>query len=408
MEYIAKIIGERRTKNKQFWQYYFLDLQTGQEDRFYNNYRINYVPDLVGKLNLLENNKYPKLFQSFEQDVNNVVKEFQYLETSILLQGEVKKDIRNFTRKSVKLFIEPEHIIRLQQMGFTQKQIAFAYKKSERTIRRWLKPVYYLRQKVGRKEKIYGRVLVLLYLHVFKHPTATQQERADYLFDQTGRSFSQQIVSLALRRIGITYQVIPYRYSKQKALLPQLWEFIQMIKPLLQSQYLLAADESGFSLNLAPRRGWGRMGNKISDHKPGWANNYSLILMIQNIAGKGIIHWELIKGATNAEIFSNFLSNINLPANDEYHLLLDNVPFHKSVKVKKVSIQKNIKLISLVPYFPQLNPVEEIFNVIKAYVRKCRPRTKEELESAIARIVAKLQEEDLTKYFQNCLKFELA
>ena len=72
-----------------------------------------------------------------------------------------------------------------------------------------------------------------------------------------------------------------------------------------------------------------------------------------------------------------------------------------------MAIQKNVELISLVSYFPQLNPTEELFNVIKGYVRKCRPRTKEDLRNSIARIVAKLNEEDLTKYFKDCLKFKI-
>ena len=55
---------------------------------------------------------------------------------------------------------------------------------------------------------------------------------------------------------------------------------------------------------------------------------------------------------------------------------------------------------------PYLNPVEEVFNVIRQYVRKQKPTTEEELRSAIAKIINILQEEDLTKYFRNCLDFD--
>jgi len=72
MEYLAKIIHEQ--KYKKFWKYGFIDLQTGWKNWFCNNYRINYIPGLSGKLNLLEGNKHPKSFQSFEQDIKNVDK----------------------------------------------------------------------------------------------------------------------------------------------------------------------------------------------------------------------------------------------------------------------------------------------------------------------------------------------
>jgi transposase len=88
--------------------------------------------------------------------------------------------------------------------------------------------------------------------------------------------------------------------------------------------------------------------------------------------------------------------------------LLDNLPVHKTKKVKKMAIQRNLELVFLVPYFPQLNPVEEIFNVVKEYVRRCKPKTEEELRKTIAEIVTKLNEEDLTKYFKNCLKFKIS
>jgi hypothetical protein len=60
-------------------------------------------------------------------------------------------------------------------------------------------------------------------------------------------------------------------------------------KILLQSPYLLATDESGFPLNLAPRRGYAPKGQKVINHRPAWGTNYSLLLLIQNISRGGII-----------------------------------------------------------------------------------------------------------------------
>jgi hypothetical protein len=44
---------------------------------------------------------------------------------------------------------------------------------------------------------------------------------ADYVFQKTGRQYSQQIISITLKKHGITRKVIPYRHPKQKALMPQ-------------------------------------------------------------------------------------------------------------------------------------------------------------------------------------------
>jgi len=61
-------------------------------------------------------------------------------------------------------------------------------------------------------------------------------------------------------------------------------------KTLFQSPYLLATDESGFPLNLAPRRGYAPEGHKVISHRPAWGTNYSLLLLIQNTSRKGIIN----------------------------------------------------------------------------------------------------------------------
>ncbi|CAG8749059.1 23911_t:CDS:1, partial [Racocetra persica] len=50
-------------------------------------------------------------------------------------------------------------------------------------------------------------------------------------------------------------------------------------------------------------------------------------------------------------------------------------------------------------------PTELVFNVIKSYVESQEPRTEEELREATDDKVRSLQEEDLTKYFRECLDF---
>jgi len=70
VEYIAKIIQEERSENKRFWKYNFIDIRTKKIDCFYNNYRIPYNLNQVGKLVLLVSSKHQlKFYQSFEQDI---------------------------------------------------------------------------------------------------------------------------------------------------------------------------------------------------------------------------------------------------------------------------------------------------------------------------------------------------
>lgn len=67
---------------------------------------------------------------------------------------------------------------------------------------------------------------------------------------------------------------------------------------------------------------------------------------------------------------------------------------------------KNIKVEFITPNFPQLNPVEELFNIIKAYVKEQEPRMEEKLREVIAKKINILQQEDMTKFFKDCLDYD--
>ena len=148
------------------------------------------------------------------------------------------------------------------------------------------------------------------------------------------------------------------------------------------------------------------VGGKLTDFKEHYATNYSLILLIRNVKNKGIIHRKLVEEAVNIEIFTNFINNIKLPTNEKYHLLIDRLPVHKSEKVRKALEDKNIERRLIVACNPYLNPVEEVFHVIKQYVEKQKPTTERKLRTYLNKIINELQKEDMTKYFRDCLDYD--
>ncbi|WP_147409513.1 transposase [endosymbiont GvMRE of Glomus versiforme] len=208
-----------------------------------------------------------------------------------------------------------------------------------------------------------------------------------------------------LKKIGYSHHGVHYRNPKQKENLPETLDFMEEISKLLPRQ-ILATDESGYPLNLAPKKRWGPKGKKITRFKKHYSPNYTLILLIHNVENKGIIHWDLKEGAVDTEIFTNFVNNIKLSDNEKYYLLLDRLPVHKAKKVIEALNNKNIEPRLIVSANPWLNPTEEVFHVIKQYVEKQEPRTYEVLKATVAEKINELQKESLTKYFKDCLDFD--
>lgn len=272
----------------------------------------------------------------------------------------------------------------------------------------------------------------ILYFYLWDNPKSYQRETVKYFKEKYGVELHRSTISRATKEIKFRRKKIPYRYSKQKELLLQFWEFIKKMKPLLKSPYLLAFDESGFPLNLVLPYGYGLIGERVQADKPGWGKNCSLLLLIQNVKGKGVIHWKVVERTVDALVFHNFLREVILPTNDEYCLLMDNVSFHKKVgkykeykekdpsfrefpieyretglpEAPKYLASRNITVEFITPNFPQLNPVEELFNAIKGYIKKLEPRDYETLKADIGKIINMLQGEDMTKFFKDCLDYD--
>ena len=112
--------------------------------------------------------------------------------------------------------------------------------------------------------------------------------------------------------------------------------------------------------------------------------------------------------------FHDFLTNLQLPNESKHYLIMDNLPVHRArqsciklglAPIRELLESKNIEVIFLPPYTPEMNPVEYCFNFIRQQVEKNKPRTYEKLKLVIAKIINILNEKDLTKHFRHCQNY---
>ena len=174
-------------------------------------------------------------------------------------------------------------------------------------------------------------------------------------------------------------------------------------------------DESGFRLNMAPRRGYYLKNSRLNDEKPGKkGKNQSLILLAQITNGKKIFHWRVVEGGVNSEIFHKFLFDFNLPNNGKPNfLIMDNLPVHRATDscrklglstIAELLANKGIEIIFLPSYTPELNPIEKMNNIIKQHARKKQAREKEKLDSVIEEKIKIFEEENTVKYLDDSIK----
>ncbi|MEG7979178.1 MAG: transposase [Mollicutes bacterium UO1] len=151
----------------------------------------------------------------------------------------------------------------------------------------------------------------------------------------------------------------------------------------------------------------------IVKQRPGNKGKNQTLMFLAQISDsvEKIIHLDLIEGGMKTEDFHKFLSDFNPPNNGKKNvLIMDNLRVHKAKQscidlglptIEELLTSKDIEVIFLPSYTPELNPIEKINHIIKDHVRKEEARNKEKLRLTIEEKVKFFQKEDLNTYLDN-------
>jgi transposase len=82
----------------------------------------------------------------------------------------------------------------------------------------------------------------------------------------------------------------------------------------------------------------------------------------------------VFQGSTDASLFEDFIEQLlhhcgRWPEPNSV-LIMDNASFHHTDRVREPCSNAGVKLLYLPPYSPDLNPIEEFFAELKAFVRR--------------------------------------
>ena len=105
--------------------------------------------------------------------------------------------------------------------------------------------------------------------------------------------------------------------------------------------------------------------------------------------------------------FAAFVQTLNYPSGSV--ILMDNVAFHKSKIVREAFTAKNYTLLFTPPYFPDANPIENVFSMLKTRFRKqwsanCKSDISNCIPDVISEVRKQLQtDQTIQKMFQRSL-----
>jgi transposase len=106
------------------------------------------------------------------------------------------------------------------------------------------------------------------------------------------------------------------------------------------------------------------------------------------------------EGGTDGPAFLVFVRRVLVPTLRRGQVvILDNLGAHQVEGVREAIEAVGCHLVFLPGYSPDLNPIEECWSKVKAYLRKLGARSRETLEAAIGEALALVRPSDLRGWF---------
>jgi len=124
-------------------------------------------------------------------------------------------------------------------------------------------------------------------------------------------------------------------------------------------------DESRFGTHSKIGHGWFNKGERPSMRIKLGFENFYIYSSVHAATGED---FSLIMPQVNTQCMNIFLDHLSRKANNrQIILVMDGAAWHKS---KRLKVPRNIKIIFLPPYSPELNPVERLWNYLKSKIIK--------------------------------------
>jgi transposase len=106
----------------------------------------------------------------------------------------------------------------------------------------------------------------------------------------------------------------------------------------------------------------------------------------------------------NSISFADFLAR-SLIGYSGYHIILDNVSFHKSKLVLDVLQKMGVTPLYIDPYTPEQNPIEEVFSTIKGYIKSMSPTSVHLFDKRLRTAMRRQKKMTLVKCFRRSVSF---
>ena len=202
-------------------------------------------------------------------------------------------------------------------------------------------------------------------------PWAYLDEMQLHLFDMWGVLITIQLVSMMLKKLKIS------KKSLRKEAAERSYECRHGFKLAISAithDMIVCLDESGANEHTAYRkRGWAPFGIIPWVKRPLKRSERWSILPAY--CSDGVLACTIYHGSIDGAIFAHFLKEQVLPRCNPFPgprsvLVMDNCSTHLVPEIQELCDEAGVVIKYLPPYSPDFNPIEELFSVVKAWMKR--------------------------------------
>jgi putative transposase len=146
--------------------------------------------------------------------------------------------------------------------------------------------------------------------------------------------------------------------------------------------------------------GWAPRGKRLVDKVP--HGHWKTSTFLAALRNDRIEAPCLYDGPINGERFLAYVEQFLVPTLKPGDIvILDNLGSHKGKAVRKAIRAVGARLVFLPKYSPDLNPIEQVFAKLKAFLRKAAARTYDAVSNAVADILEQFPATECAAYLRN-------
>ena len=148
-------------------------------------------------------------------------------------------------------------------------------------------------------------------------------------------------------------------------------------------------------------RGRAEGGQRVVDAAP--HGHWGTTTLLSALRSDGSTAAMVVEGPTDADVFRAYVHEVLVPSLRPGDIVvMDNLAPHKMPDVGEAIHAAGADLWFLPPYSPDLNPIEQLWSKVKAYLRKAKARTLDTLIEAIRDALRQIEASDAIGWFARC------